>query len=475
MTTELKRKKPMKVKIDLTSGSILLKLLVVAVPMLLTSLVQMAYNLTDLFWLSRISSIGGNPDEAVAAVGTAGYVPWFGFGLILIARIGVSVRVSQAAGRNDAERVNAMATNGFVLMVVLGLLYVLAGTLFATPYFNLFNLTNPNVQAQGVRYLRIVSAFGMSVFLVNLFNGIYDGLGKTINAFYITASGLIFNMVLDPILILGLGFGVTGAALATGISQTLVLFIYAGIYLSKYRPARLHFKRYVNKIDLKNIAFLGFPVGIQSMLMTSIAIALGIMVAEYGETVIAVSRIGSQIEALSWMIASGFQVALAAFVGQNVGAGQFDRVRAGYRLSMMLLVPYGLWVNALLFFGARPLFSAFISTEPTLTQGIDYLRILSLSQLFMILDMVTAGAFNGLGRTTIPSVIQIIGNGLRIPLAIVLSALLVVPYHGIWWALTISSIFKGVVLVALFAIFMRRMLRKLQTAGLEKGPKVAYN
>ncbi|TVP95103.1 MAG: MATE family efflux transporter [Acholeplasmatales bacterium] len=469
------RKKPMKVKVDLTSGSILLKLLVVAVPMLLTSLVQMAYNLTDLFWLSRVALIGGNHDEAVAAVGTAGYVPWFGFGLILIARIGVSVRVSQAAGRNDAERVNAMATNGLVLMTGLGLLYVLAGTLLATPYYNLFNLTNPNVQAEGVRYLRIVSAFGLSFFLVNLFNGVYDGLGKTINAFYITASGLVLNMILDPLLILGLGMGVTGAALATGISQTVVLLIYVALYLSKHRPARLKLKQYVNRTDLKNIAFLGFPVGLQSMLMTSIAIALGIMVAEYGETVIAVSRIGSQIEALSWMVASGFQVALAAFVGQNVGAGQFARVRTGYRLSMMLLVPYGILVNLSLFFGARPLFSAFISTEPTLGQGIDYLRILSLSQLFMILDMVTAGAFNGLGKTTIPSAIQMFGNALRIPLAIGLGAVLIVPYHGIWWALTISSIFKGVVLVILFAIVIRRILRKLETTGLEKATPIAYN
>jgi Na+-driven multidrug efflux pump len=314
----------------------------------------------------------------------------------------------------------------------------------------LFNIDNQTVVTEAQNYLRIVTSFGFAYFLVNLFNGIYDGLGKTINTFFVMAVGLVLNMILDPLFILVLGLGVSGAALATGISQFITLLIYVGIYLSSKRPAIIKIKTYYALNKIKDIIKLGLPVGIQSMIMTSISIGIGVMVAEYGEAVMSVSRIGSQIEALSWMVASGFQVALASFVGQNVGANQYGRVKKGYITSMAMLVPYGLAVNALLYFGARPLFKIFIANEETLAHGIDYLKIISISQLFMILDLVTAGAFNGLGKTKIPSAIQIVGNGLRIPLALWLTGILMPSVHGIWWAVSLSSVFKGSVLVIIF-------------------------
>ena len=461
------RKKPMKVKIDLTEGSILKKLLIVAVPMLLTSLVQMLYNLTDMFWVARVYRIGLDPTVAVAAVGTAGYYMWFGFGLILIAKVGVSVKVSQAAGKNDSERVNRIATNGLVTMSLMALVFSIYGIFFNHHFVGIFNIGDADVVDNAMAYMRIVTMAGFSFFLVNMFNGVYDGLGKTINTFYIAGSGLVLNMILDPIMILGLGLGVQGAALATAISQTVVLVIYIVIYRSPIRPAIISFKKYLSLKVIKEIFVLGLPVGIQSMLMTAISIVLGIMVAQYGASIMSVSRIGSQIEALSWMIASGFQVALAAFVGQNVGAGQYQRVKDGYVTSMKVLIPYGLAVNALLFFGAKPLFSLFIDTQPTLDQGITYLRILSLSQLFMILDMVTAGAFNGFGKTYIPSAIQMIGNAIRIPLAIALSSIMIPEVNGIWWALNISSVFKGTILFGLFLYFIIRFNQRLKNEQVE--------
>ncbi len=450
----------MKVKIDLTSGSILKKILIVAVPMLLASLVQMLYNLTDMYWVARVDQLGEIPEEAVAAVGTAGFYPWFGFGLIAIVKIGVSVRVSQAAGRNDEVGVNRIATNGTILMVALALLYITYGVFFNHHFVGIFNIDNATVVAQSMSYLRIVTAFGMAYFMVNLFNGIYDGLGKTINTFYIMAVGLTLNMILDPVFILGFGMGVQGAALATGLSQTVTLLIYVVIYSSRKAPAKLRFLTQTTKDELKRIFTLGLPVGVQSMVMTIIAIFIGVMVADFGPRVMSVSRIGAMIEALSWMIAAGFQVALAAFVGQNVGAGQFDRVKRGYSTSMKLLVPYGLAINALLFFAAEPLFAIFIDSEATLREGAIYLRILSISQLFMILDMVTAGAFNGLGKTYIPSAVQIIGNVMRIPLAYLLMGAFTDPFHGIWWAISISSLFKGIVLVIFFAFHMRKLTKQ---------------
>jgi len=454
-----KKEKPLKRKIDLTEGSILKKLLIVAIPVLLTSFIQMTYNLTDMFWVGRVDFIGLDPIDAVAAVGTAGFYPWFGMGMIMIVKVGVSVYISQSAGRNDKEAVNRYATNGLMLMLFIALFYMIFGTFFNHIFVGFFDINNSTVENYAMDYLSIISMFGFALFTVNLFNGIYDGLGKTINTFYISATGLVLNMILDPVLILGFNMGVRGAAIATAASQLFVLLVYLVIYSSNKRPATISIKRYFSLETTKKIFTLGVPVGIQSMFMTTISIVVGIIVASYGASVMSISRIGSQIEALSWMIASGFQVALASFVGQNYGAYKIDRVKDGYIMSLKLLVPYGILVNTLLFVFAEPLFGIFIDEPTTLAGGAEYLRIISISQLFMILELTTAGAFNGLGKTIFPSTVGMIGNALRIPFALMASTA-----AGIWWTISLSSVFKGTVLFIIFIYYLAKIVRRHKEA-----------
>ncbi len=453
----------MKNKIDLTTGSILGKLLIVAIPTLFTSIIQMTYNLTDMFWVGKVWNMGLDPDEAIAGIGTAAYYVWFGFGLILLAKIGTSVLISQSAGKNDVKLITRYGNSGFVLMLLFAAIYTLFGFFGVNLYVGLFNIESLNVSMYATDYMQIVSLFGISLFMVNFFNGVNDGLGKTVNTLVITASGLILNIVLDPFFILeevnifgiifpGLGLAVRGAAIATVIAQAFVLFIYIVFYSTKFRPFPINLKKYFSFKLVKDIWKIGLPIGIQSMLFTSISIVIGIMIVPYGEAVMAIQRVGSQIEAVAWMIASGFQVALASYVGQNFGAGRYDRIKAGYFTALKLLVPYGIIVNIVLFVFAEQLFGLFFVNPSTLAIGKTYLEILSISQLFMIIELTTAGAFNGLGKTKIPSSVGIIGNGLRIPLAIVFSVSL--GYAGIWWVVSISSIIKGSVLTAWFIIYL---------------------
>ncbi len=456
----------MKKKIDLTTGNILKKLLIVAIPTLLTSIVQMSYNLTDMFWVGKVENMGLNANEAIAAVGTAGFYPWFGFGLIMLVKIGTSVKVSQAAGRNDMEEVQKIGNNGILFMLGLALLYSLVGFFGADIYVAMFKSDSVNVVSYATDYLKIVSLFGTSFFLVNLFNGVYDGLGKTINTFLITASGLVLNIVLDPLFILdkievfgttinGFGMGVKGAAIATVISQSFILLIYLVVYSTKFRPFRIKVIKYFDWNKIKEIGKIGLPVGIQSIVFTTIAFIIGIMVTSYGEEYMAIQRLGSQIEALAWMVASGFQVALSSFVGQNYGAGKMDRVKEGYFTALKLLVPYGIVINIVMFVFAGQMIGLFISDPNTIAIGKRYLEILSISQLFMIIELGTAGAFNGLSKTYIPSGVGFIGNIIRIPLGMILAISFGV--YGIWWAVAISSIIKGIVLTVWFLLYLRKL------------------
>ena len=456
----------MKNKVDLTKGSIVLSLFIVAIPTLLTSIVQMTYNLTDMFWVGKVGAIGLDPTEAIAAVGTAGYFPWLGFGLILLAKVGTSISVSHAAGKDDMEEVAKVGNTGLLIMIILALIYSFVGFFGAGIFVAIFNIESTNVIDYSVDYLRIITLFGISFFVVNIFNGVYDGLGKTWMTFVVTASGLFLNIILDPIFILedlnflgihinGLGLGVKGAAIATVISQSFILLIYIVIYSSKYRPFKINLKKYYDKSILKKIIKIGLPVGAQSMFFSAISITLGIMIASFGTSVMAVQRVGSHIEALAWMIALGFQVALASYVGQNFGAKKFDRIRKGYFTALKLLIPYGIVINLTLFIFAEQLFGIFVSDPDTLAIGKMYLEILSFSQLFMIIELGTAGAFNGLGKTHIPSGVGIVGNSLRVPFAYLLS--ISIGFIGIWWVVSISSVLKGVVLTVWFILYLRKI------------------
>ncbi|MBN2604207.1 MAG: MATE family efflux transporter [Bacilli bacterium] len=456
----------MNTKLDLTRGSVLKNLLMVAIPTLFVSIVQMTYNLTDMFWVGKVGSMGLNATEAVAAVGTAGYYPWLGFGFIMLVKIGTSVNISHAAGRDDMEEVARYGNNGLVFMIFFALIYSVVGYFGANLYVSIFNLTNTNVINYSIDYLQVISMFGISMFTVNLFGGVYDGLGKTLSTFKVTASGLLLNIVLDPIFILnsvsifgvtigGFGLGVKGAAIATVISQSFIVLIYLIIYSSKKRPFTINLTKYFDIKKIQQIFKIGFPVGVQSVLFTSISIYIGILISSYGYAVIATQRLGSQIEALAWMIASGFQVALASFVGQNYGAGKLDRIKDGYYTALKLLVPYGIIVNIVLFVFAEQLFSIFLDDPETLRIGKMYLEILSISQLFMIVELGTAGAFNGLGKTYIPSGIGIVGNALRIPFAMLVSISL--GFAGIWWVISFSSILKGTVITIWFLLYLRKL------------------
>jgi len=206
---------------------------------------------------------------------------------------------------------------------------------------------------------------------------------------------------------------------------------------------------------IKAIIKLGFPAGLQSGLFTIFAMFIARIIAQWGPIPIAVQKIGSQIEAISWLTAGGFQTAMSTLVGQNYGANKWSRVVKSYIAGMFVMSLIGLLATGLLIFASRPLFSLFIDEEETIRHGIVYLQILGLSQLFMCLESTTAGAFNGLGKTIPPSVVGITFNALRIPAALLLSSTSL-GLNGVWWAISMSSICKGTVLTIWYIFLLSR-------------------
>lgn len=450
---------------QLVEGNISRALVKLAVPIMATSFVQMAYNLTDMLWLGRVGT------KAVAAAGTAGFFTWFGSALFMIPKIGAEVGVAQSIGREDIDSAKKYAANTLKLDILIALIYSAILMTFRHQIIGFFRLGDKEVIQMATDYLLIIS-FGLLFYFLNpVFSGIFNGSGNSSTPFKINTAGLITNMILDPIMIMGIGpfpkMGIKGAAWATIIAQFAVTLIFIftsrkkSVLLKELNLLKIPFDKEYIKIILK----LGLPVAIHQGLFSSIAMVIARIIAQWGPIPVAVQKVGSQIESISWMTAGGFSTAISAFVGQNYGAGKLERIREGYKKGLQIVGSIGIFATILLIFGAQPVFKLFIPDDPeALEIGIRYLRILGISQLFMTIEIASQGAFNGLGRTVPPSLVSVTFNALRIPAALILSSTFL-GLDGVWWSISISSVFKGTVLTTWYLIVLKGLKREILEQG----------
>ncbi|TAJ11832.1 MATE family efflux transporter [Marinilabiliaceae bacterium JC017] len=439
--------------IDLTQGPIFKQLVKLAMPIIGTSFMQMAYNLTDMIWIGRVGS------DAVASVGAAGFFFWFGISLLLITRIGAEVGVSQSYGRKDGDMAARFARHALFWGMVLSLLYATATFVFSPQLIGIFRLSSPKIEGDAIDYLRIISCGFVFTFVNPTFQGIYNGAGNSRRPFWYLFIGLVLNIVLDPLLILGVGpfprMEVEGAAVATVISQLIVFGVFIFRFIIKSEMMSLDLRKFHLSRDITRQVFkVGSPVALESCLFAIFAMVLARMITKWGDTPIAVQSVGSQIEAISWMTSSGFATALGSFTGQNFGAGNWARIRKGYFTTLGIGAMLGTIVTVAFMAGGKYIFSVFLYEPEPLRLGIIYLKILGISQVFMITEIITRGAFNGIGRSVPPSVVGIVFTGMRIPAAMVLTSEHIWGMYGIWWALTFSSVLKGVVLMSWFMIVL---------------------
>jgi len=423
-------------------------------PILGTSFVQMAYNLTDMLWLGRVGS------NAVAAVGIASYFTWLGVSLMLIGRIGAEVGVSQSLGARDKAGAERFAVNAVTLVVVLSLVYGSLTWLFAPDLVAFFHVGDLEVEGAAISYIRIISVGTLLYYANPTFTGIINGTGNSKLPFRINVVGLATNVVLNPVLIFGLGpfpeLGSDGSAIATVISQSIVLLLFiVTIGRGKSALGKIRLRLALEMVFVKKIFKLGLPVALHSILFASFAMALARIIAPWGAMPIAVQSVGAQIEALSWMTAGGFSTALGVFTGQNFGANKWDRIFRGYFTTISISGAIGIVVTICFLLFGKEIYSLFLQEQEAISLGVRYLAILAISQFFMCVEITTGGVFNGIGRTIPPSLVGITLTGLRIPIAIYFSQSQIFGVTGVWWSITVTSVAKGVILFTWFYLWMK--------------------
>ena len=321
---------------NLTQGPILRQLFTLAMPIMATSFIQMAYSLTDMAWVGRLGS------EAIAAVGSVGILTWMSTAIALLNKVGAEVNVGQAIGAQDEQAARNFASNNITLALLISVLWGAILFIFARPIISIYEL-QPHIEDMAVEYLRIISTALPFVFLSTAFTGTFNAAGRSKIPFSINGIGLITNIILDPLLIFGLGWGTTGAAIATWLAEAIVCFLF--VYQLKKKKIlwdNFIFFTHLKKQYAVRIIKIGLPVATFNTLFAFVNMFLGRTASEQGGHLgLMALTTGGQIEAITWNTSQGFATALSAFVAQNYAARQVARVLKAYHTTLWMTFIFG--------------------------------------------------------------------------------------------------------------------------------------
>lgn len=431
-------------KNDLTTGSIPKKIIGLSLPILGTSFINMAYSFIDMICIGQL---GAGP---VASVGTAGYFMWFAQASSSIARIGAQVTVAQSIGRKEYKEAREYTEAAIWLNSFIAIIFTIFLVFFTGPLVSFFNLGDPQIIKDTQMYLVVVGLSMIFVYVNPVLSAMFNSSGNSRLPFIFNTCGLIFNIVFDIILIFGVGpapaLGVLGAGIATALAQVVVfLLFFAYIVKSKDQLLKINLFKAPKWNKIYAVAKIGFPSALQATLYCVFSIMLARIIASFGAVSIAVQKVGSQIESISWMTADGLAIAITAFVGQNYGSRKFDRIEKGIKVIFGLSLAIGTFATILLVFFGEPLFKVFLDDPASVPGGVSYLKILGYSQIPLCIEILAIGLFNGFGETKTPAILSIIFTGIRIPMALLLSQT-ALGVDGVWWAITLSTMIKGILI-----------------------------
>lgn len=435
---------------DLTTGNVVQSILRMAIPIIGTSFMQLAYSFTDMLWLGKLGS------QAVAAVGTAGFYGHLGWAIASIILVGCGIMVSQAVGKKDEQKAQYLTQNALVGLLIITISYFILIQFSYDSLIGFFELNDIETEQMAHTYLRW-SSFGLIFMLTSrMFGSVSNARGNSKFPFMVGTVGTVLNIILDPIFIFVLDLGVLGAVWATIIAQMTVTALYI-----IYRAKQFLGKRATWTFSLEPIQAmikLGFPPSTQFIVFSLVAMTIGKIVSGFGSHAIAAQKIGLQIEAITFMTIGGINGAILSFTGQNFGAKQYKRVREGYRVGLKVSIIFGGIMTLIFYNFAEHMVMWFVQDPETVKIGASYLRIVGLSQIFMCVDLMSTGVINGIGKTKWPASSNIAMILLRIPLAIWLSADHRFGIEGVWMALLISTMLRGLVNSSMYLYLKPRVL-----------------
>ena len=416
---------------DLTEGKVWKVIVRFAVPLLVGNLLQQFYNITDSIIVGQFLG-----KEALAAVSASFFIYYFIISLVIGVGSGTTVVISQLFGAKQYQKVQLAFSSFFIFMLVGGIILSIAGIIFAEPVFRLTN-TPEEVIPQAVAYFRIYIG---GTFLFVTFNSIISilrGVGESIRPMFILIT-TVLNIAFDLLFILVFKWGIEGAARATVVSQGIGMCI-ALAYVNNTHPL-LSIKKQDMLFDwklFKESLKIGLPTSVQQCAIALGLIALLGIVNSFGTNTLTAYGAAGKIDTIITQAILTLSGALAAFCGQNIGAGRLDRVKKGVQFTMYTNIALGLLTFAAVYLFGNEMMRIFTKDIDVVAIGKEYLLIIG--GFFIVHGALNVynGALRGAGDTLFPMITSLVCLWLiRIPLAYYLSSWL--GRNGIWWAIGIS-------------------------------------
>ena len=417
---------------DLTEGKVWKVIVRFALPLLVGNLLQQFYNITDSIIVGQFLG-----KEALAAVSASFFIYYFIISLVIGVGSGTTVVISQLFGAKQYQKVQLAFSSFFIFMLVGGIILSIAGIIFAEPVFRLTN-TPEEVIPQAVAYFRIYIG---GTFLFVTFNSIISilrGVGESVRPMLFILITTVLNIAFDLLFILVFKWGIEGAARATVVSQGIGMCI-ALAYVNNTHPL-LSIKKQDMLFDwklFKESLKTGLPTSVQQCAIALGLIALLGIVNSFGTNTLTAYGAAGKIDTIITQAVLTLSGALAAFCGQNIGAGRLDRVKKGVQFTMYTNIALGLLTFAAVYLFGNEMMRIFTKDIDVVAIGKEYLLIIG--GFFIVHGALNVynGALRGAGDTLFPMITSLVCLWLiRIPLAYYLSSWL--GRNGIWWAIGIS-------------------------------------
>ncbi len=400
---------------DLTVGKPLFQILRFALPLVLGTLFQQLYSFADTVIVGRCLGT-----DALGAVGTTYSLNFLILGFVQGACVGFGIPVAETFGAKDKGGLRKYLFNGALLCVVLSVVFTLFTTLMAGPLLQLIH-TPEELYADAVLYIRIIFLGIPATVLYNYASSVLRAMGDSQHPFYFLLAASVLNIGLDYLLIVSMGMGVDGAAIATVLSQLLSGGLCAFWFFTRTaKQEELTFRGQSSLLSAghcKRLAYIGFPMGFEYSVSAIGAVIMQDAINLLGSTAVAAQTAGEKIRQMFTLPMESVGMAMATYVGQNHGAHRTDRIQQGIKDGCTIQLTYCVAAWVVIFF-VKPYAVGLVlgDADPAVTAGaIQYLAIMSLLFCFHGLLMIFRNTLQGLGysvQAIISGVGELIGRSL---------------------------------------------------------------
>ena len=400
---------------DLTVGKPLFQILRFALPLVLGTLFQQLYSFADTVIVGRCLGT-----DALGAVGTTYSLNFLILGFVQGACVGFGIPVAETFGAKDKGGLRKYLFNGALLCVVLSVVFTLFTTLMAGPLLQLIH-TPEELYADAVLYIRIIFLGIPATVLYNYASSVLRAMGDSQHPFYFLLAASVLNIGLDYLLIVSMGMGVDGAAIATVLSQLLSGGLCAFWFFTRTaKQEELTFRGQSSLLSAghcKRLAYIGFPMGFEYSVSAIGAVIMQDAINLLGSTAVAAQTAGEKIRQMFTLPMESVGMAMATYVGQNHGAHRTDRIKQGIQDGCTIQLTYCVAAWVVIFF-VKPYAVGLVlgDADPAVTAGaIQYLAIMSLLFCFHGLLMIFRNTLQGLGysvQAIISGVGELIGRSL---------------------------------------------------------------